>query len=69
MNIKKNLRRSLPNLSSETSGINNYRKKENSVASSGKLSFSDNFSVNESSKGIKNYNFNETQTKEKKSKN
>ena len=68
MNIKKNLRRSLPNLSSETSGINNYRKKENSVASSGKLSFSDNFSVNESSKGIKNYNFNETQTKEKKSK-
>ena len=68
MNIQKNLRRSLPNLSSETSGINNYRKKENSVTSSGKLSFSDNFSVNESSKGIKNYNFNETQTKEKKSK-
>ena len=57
-NINKKAKRSLPTLSSEISGINNIKKKEDSRRSSDKLSSSDNFSIINSSKGIKHYNFN-----------
>ena len=57
-NINKKAKRSLPTLSSEISGINNIKKKEDSRRSSDKLSSSDNFSRINSSKGIKHYNFN-----------
>ena len=56
-NIKK---RYFPILSSENSGFNNIKKKEDSRMSSNKLSFSDNFNISNSTKGIKNYNFNKT---------
>ena len=59
-NINKKAKRSLPTLSSEISGINNIKKKEDSRRSSDKLSSSDNFSIINSSKGIKHYNFNKT---------
>ena len=58
--FNKNKKISLQFLSSETSAMNNLKKKEDSRRSSDKLSFSDNFSVNNSTKGIKNYNFNKT---------
>ena len=63
--ISKKQRRSLPILSPEVSDIKNYKNKENSIKTYGKLSLSDNFNGNNSSKRIKSYNFNETKTREK----
>ena len=63
--ISKKQRRSLPILSPEVSDIKNYKNKENSIKTYGKLSLSDNFNGNNSSKRIKSYNFNETETREK----
>ena len=59
-NINKKEKSSLPFLFSEISRINDLKKKEDSRRSSDKLSFSENFSINNSSKGIKHYNFNKT---------
>ena len=67
-NISKKQRRSLPILSPDISDINNYKNKENSIRTYGKLSLSDNFSGNNSSKRIKSYNFNENETREEKTK-
>ena len=49
---------------SDNSAIRNFRKKEDSRKSSG-ISLSDNYSLSSSSKGIKHYNFNKTQSKTK----
>ena len=63
-NINKKKKEIFPMIISDNSAMRNFRKKEDSRKSSG-ISLSDNYSLSSSSKGIKHYNFNKTQSKTK----
>ena len=63
-NINNKKKEIFPMIISDNSAMRNFRKKEDSRKSSG-ISFSDNYSLSSSSKGIKHYNFNKTQYKTK----
>ena len=64
-NFNKKQRHYLPILSSENSAIDTFKRKEDSRKSSERVSFSDNYSISGSSKGIKDFNFNKNHTKDK----
>ena len=63
-NINNKKKEIFPMIISDNSAMRNFRKKEDSRKSSG-ISLSDNYSLSSSSKGIKHYNFNKTQSKTK----
>lgn len=63
-NINNKKKEIFPMIISDNSAMRNFRKKEDSRKSSG-ISLSDNYSFSSSSKGIKHYNFNKTQSKTK----
>ena len=63
-NINNKKKEIFPMIISDNSAMRNFRKKEDSRKSSG-ISLSDNYSFSCSSKGIKHYNFNKTQSKTK----
>ena len=63
-NINNKKKEIFPMIISDNSAMRNFQKKEDSRKSSG-ISLSDNYSLSSSSKGIKHYNFNKTQSKTK----
>ena len=65
ININKNSKEIFPLIISDTSEMKTLRKKEDSRKSSELISISDNYSINNSSKGIQHYNFNKTHSKPK----
>ena len=64
-NINKNSKEIFPLIITDTSEMKSLRKKEDSRKSSERISISDNYSINNSSKGIQHYNFNKTHSKPK----
>ena len=60
--INKNSKEIFPMIS-DISALKKFKKKEDSRKSSERISFSENYSLSNSSKGIQHYNFTKTQTK------
>ena len=61
--INKNSKEIFPMIISDISALKKFKKKEDSRKSSERISFSENYSLSNSSKGIQHYNFTKTQTK------
>ena len=61
--INKNSKEIFPMIISDISALKKLKKKEDSRKSSERISFSENYSLSNSSKGIQHYNFTKTQTK------
>ena len=61
--INKNSKEIFPMIVSDISALKKFKKKEDSRKSSERISFSENYSLSNSSKGIQHYNFTKTQTK------
>ena len=61
--INKNSKEIYPMIISDISALKKFKKKEDSRKSSERISFSENYSLSNSSKGIQHYNFTKTQTK------
>ena len=62
-NINKKSKEIFPMIISDISALKKFKKKEDSRKSSERISFSENYSLSNSSKGIQHYNFTKTQTK------